>query len=351
MSLDSFGWTSSHQSSFDRVARPGTEPGRILTIHGERVRVQLARGDTPAFLRGTLHGPDAPVVGDWVVVRAPDDATIPAVVEAVLPRHSCLSRKAAGRTSASQHIAANVDVVFIVMALGHDFNPARLERYLSAVGASGAEAVVVLTKADLVDDPSPFVAQLTAEVVVVTSMVSGLGLADLQTWVGPGRTVALVGSSGVGKSTLVNALTGQHVQRTGEVRADDHRGRHTTTHRVLVPLAGGGVLLDTPGMRELGLDGQADPTAAFPDILGWAAQCRWRNCEHDAPAGCAVLAAVDRGDLSQERLQRFQKVVREVAWEARRGSSRLQRENARAWQAEVRQVHRWRRASLGLDDH
>ncbi len=270
-------------------------------------------------------------------------------MHAVLPRRTCFTRKVAGRTSDAQVAAANVDTVFLVAGLDGDFNPRRIERYLVAAASSGAAAVVVLNKADLVlrANPAQYAVRI-AEVeeiagsapVHAVSALAGDGLDALAPWLAPGRTVALLGSSGVGKSTLVNALAGAARQDTGPVREADSRGRHTTTHRELVALPGGAWLVDTPGMRELGLvggaaGGEADAlgAASFGDVEALARACRFADCQHAGQPGCAVAAALADGSLDPERHASWRKLGRELRAHAARHDKKIAAEEKAKWKA------------------
>ncbi|PZF80388.1 ribosome small subunit-dependent GTPase A [Jiangella anatolica] len=257
-----------------------------------------------------------PAVGDWAAVRDwPDDRV---TLEAVLPRRTAIVRDSADRTSQGQVVAANVDVVAIVEHLDPDPDLGRIERLLVLAWGSGAQPVVVLTKPDLVPDPDGMRAEVAAVApgveILLVSAVSGTGVDELGALLRNGRTLALVGPSGAGKSTLTNALLGVDVMPTGSVRARDGRGRHTTTHRELVVLPGRGVLIDTPGLRAVGLVADDDAVAgAFPDVEALAARCRFRDCTHEAEPGCAVRPAVEDGDLDEDRLARWRNLRREAA--------------------------------------
>jgi ribosome biogenesis GTPase / thiamine phosphate phosphatase len=338
--LAALGWNERLAATFAEHAAAGLVPGRISLEHTHIYRVMLAEGETLARVAGRLRHhaaqrADFPAVGDWVAVEpAAHDGD--ARIRAVLPRFSRFSRRAAGDPTEEQVVAANIDTVFLVAGLDRDFNPRRIERYLVVAWESGAAPVIVLNKADLVDDPSPFVEQvrLLAPAVPIHSMSSHQpASADvLRQYLGVGRTGALLGSSGVGKSTIVNTLIGHERLRTREVREDDSRGRHTTTARQLVPLPGSGVLIDTPGMRELQLWETGDALAGtFADIEALAESCRFRDCRHREEPGCAVQAAAADGTLEPGRLQSFQKLRLEQAHQARMQDQRAQIEQKRKW--------------------
>jgi ribosome biogenesis GTPase len=256
-----------------------------------------------------------PVVGDWVAARVVGDRQ--AIVDAVLPRSTLFSRRAPGRREDQQPMAANIDVVFLVSGLDGDFNPRRIERYLTLAAESGAAPVIVLNKSDACDDLAARIEE-TAAVAAATPIVTcsaraGDGLDALDRFLGPGRTVALLGSSGVGKSTIVNRLLGDDRFLTNDVRESDSRGRHTTTHRELVPLPRGGALIDTPGMRELQLwASQESVDVTFEEIADIAAGCRFRDCAHNGEQGCAVEAALARGDITADRFASYRKLLAEA---------------------------------------
>jgi ribosome biogenesis GTPase len=285
-------------------------------------RVATSEGDLLAERAGKLRFGDREsiTVGDWVHVAPHGDGR--AVIHGRFRRGATLSRRSAG-ASATQVIAANVDTVFVVTSANRDLNPRRLERYLIAAWDGGAQPVVVVNKIDLCDDPESLIASLsdvTAGVPLhLVSALDAQGLAALESYTGPAQTVALIGSSGVGKSTLVNRLLGHDAQTTLPQREDDDRGRHTTTARDLLRLPKGGALIDTPGMRELGLLATGDGAAqAFPKIQALAHSCRFRNCAHASEPGCAVQQATSSGKLSSDRLSSWQKLTREQARAARK---------------------------------
>jgi ribosome biogenesis GTPase len=334
--LQHLGWDSAWQDEFEPYDRDGLVPARVAVRHHGPCVLFTADGELGGVPAGRLGEDELPAVGDWVAVRRlPGEKK--ALVEAVLPRRSAFVRKEAWRRTAAQVVAANVDVVFLVSAFGHDLNPRRIERYLTATWESGAQPVIVLTKTDLYPDEVP---AGEAEVAAVAfgvpvhpvSGITGDGLEALDGYLEPGRTVALLGSSGVGKSTLVNRLAGGRVMATREIRGDG-RGRHTTTHRELVPLPGGALLLDTPGMRELQLwAGEESLDGAFADVAELAAECRFADCEHRTEPGCAVRAALADGSLDRERWLSYGKLQRELrALEVRQdGRLRMEARKQRA---------------------
>jgi ribosome biogenesis GTPase len=317
--LAALGWSPSRAEEFVPHAAAGCVPARVAAQHRGGYVVYGEGGDRPAEVAGQLRhaslGPaDLPAVGDWVAVRDAEDAAA-ATIHSVLPRQTAFSRKAAGE-GVEQVVAANVDVVFLVGAFGADLNVRRLERYIAAGWESGADPVIVLNKSDLADD----LAGATAEVEAIAfgvpvhavSAAGGTGLDGLARHLEGNRTGALLGSSGVGKSSLVNRLLGSERQDVADLRADG-RGRHTTTYRELIPLPGGGLVLDTPGMRELGLWDAGDGVdQTFADVAALAADCRFSDCAHEGEPGCAVLAAVEDGRLPAERLESYRKLLREL---------------------------------------
>jgi ribosome biogenesis GTPase len=320
MLLESLGATESIFGAFQTYAAQGLELGRVAFSHRDQYRLiteteELSAEPSGAFWFRTPDAASMPSVGDWVAARVVGPTE--ALVEAVLPRRTCFSRRAAGRREVEQTLAANIDVVFLVCALDGDFNLRRLERYLTLAAESGASPVVVLNKADLCDSLEVLMRETAAVArdapVVAASTRSSHGIEGLREYVGFGRTVALLGSSGVGKSTLVNALLGEDRFRTNEVRESDSKGRHTTTHRELSPLPGGGALIDTPGMRELQLWAGTDSVEqTFDEIAEAGERCRFRDCTHKGEPGCAVQAAIAAGTISEERWQSYKKLMGEA---------------------------------------
>ncbi|WP_081625113.1 ribosome small subunit-dependent GTPase A [Hyphomicrobium denitrificans] len=313
MSLDAVGWSGQRQTEFGVHAANGLIPGRIVSEHRSHFRVATNSVELSAAMTGRLRNAaiqrsDLAGVGDFVALRpaAGDGA---ATIEEVLRRTSALIRKASGEQR-PQLLAANVDVVFIVTAPDGDFNLPRIERLLALVRGSAAAPVILLNKADIPDEVHSVVDQIVAFApgvpVHAISARSGGGISDIERYFEGNQTVGLIGSSGVGKSTLTNKLTGYAEQATQEVRAHDSRGRHTTTHRQLFIRPQGGSLIDTPGMRGLELWKSEDNVELnFDDIEALASRCRFRNCRHDCEPGCAVRAALERGDIKSARLASY----------------------------------------------
>ena len=339
--LDALGWDAGWAEAFAPFAADGLRPARVVAVHRETSIVRDAGGDRPAGVSGAfrfaaLAHADFPTVGDWVALDADD------VIAAILPRRSVFKRVAAdasrrgNRLDDEQVMASNVDVALLVAGLDNDFNLRRIERYLAVAAASGIRPVVVLNKADLaVDVDGRLVAVDAVAPGVATVAVSartGLGLDELRRHLLPGTTAAILGSSGVGKSTLVNALLGEDRQATAEVRVSDSRGRHTTTHRELFELPGGALLVDTPGIRALEVLGAEEGVeAAFDDVADIAAACRFSDCRHEGEPGCAIRAALADGTLSEERLASHRKLERELARTAREDDPRARAEHRRTW--------------------
>jgi len=320
--LAPFGWTAAWRRAFDAVASEGDQPGRVTTEYQHHLELITPFGPVLAHRTGRLRHRcptriDQPAAGDWVVVD-PSDEDGPGVID-VLPRSSRIVRQAAGRRTEPQVVGANLDTVFVVTSLNRDFNPRRLERYLAVVWEGDGTPVVVLNKADLCDAIDARIEETRAIAagaeVVALSALDGHGVDALEPFLGPGRTVGLVGSSGVGKSTLANALIGDAVQDTGAIRDADDRGRHTTTRRQLLVLPDErGVLLDTPGMRELGMwGGEEGLRRAFADVEDRAGHCRFRDCTHESEPGCAVREAVESGEIAEARVRSYRELLAEAA--------------------------------------
>ena len=321
VSLLALGWSDHFARAFEPHAAEGLVPGRVVLEHTHIYTVLTEAGDILAQVSGRLRHhaagrQDFPAVGDWVAIaRRPHGGR--ATIHAVLPRRSRFARKVAGIRMEEQVVAANVDTVLLVAGLDGDFNVRRLERYLVLARESGAMSVVVLNKADLCPDVDARVSEVEAIAlglpVLAVSAKAGQGLTALESYLRPRETVAFLGSSGVGKSTIVNALVGRPLLRTREVRASDSRGRHVSSARELIVLPGGGLVIDTPGMRELQLWEVGEGlTETFEDIEALGAGCRFRDCRHRDEPGCAVKAAVEDGRLAAERLASYRKLEDEI---------------------------------------
>jgi ribosome biogenesis GTPase len=319
--LEEYGWDEQWAAAFAPFAADGLVPARIAIEFNHIYRLITADGEINAQQTGRmLHRAggrsELAAVGDWVAVRASG------TIDTILPRRSKFSRKVAGELTEEQVVAANIDTVFLVMGLDHDYNPRRLERYLLMSYESGARPVILLSKADLVDDIDARIAEVAA--VAPATPIHGIspkpkgphaaphGVEIIEQYLGRGRTGALLGSSGVGKSTLVNALLGSEMLKTNEVRQHDSHGRHTTRHRQLIVLPGKGLLIDTPGMRELQLWVADSAKESFEDIEELSAQCHFGDCRHLEEPRCAVKAAVETGVLAPERFASFRKLQEEM---------------------------------------
>jgi ribosome biogenesis GTPase len=343
-SLEALGWSAEFEESFVPYAGDGFVPARVAVQHRDAYVVCAETGELQAEPSGRLRheAPEGglPVAGDWVVIR-PYDIGSGATIHAVLPRRTAISRKAAWLATEEQVLGANIDVVFLVAGLDGDLNLRRLERYLATVWNSGAQPVAVLNKADLCDDlEAALIAVGGVAIGVPVHVVSGLtgeGIDELRPYTAGNRTVALLGSSGVGKSTLINCLRGEDVQAVGAVRKGDSRGRHTTTARELVRLPDGGLLLDTPGMRELQLWDVGDGfDSTFSDVEELTAQCRFNDCSHRREPGCAIRHALANGTLDGDRYASYQKLQRELQALALRQDKRLQSETRKKWRRRER---------------
>ncbi len=344
--LTALGWDAGWAAAYEPHEHADTSAARVAAVDRGAAHLLGPDGPVRATFGGVLlaemahDGAAGPCSGDWAVVRSwPDDRT---TIEALLPRRTAFLRASSSGESAAQVLAANVDLVLVTVSLAVEPNLGRIERLVAQAWESGAQPVVVLTKSDLVGDGDLIAADVALSApgvhVLTVSSVNGSGLDVLRALASPGRTLALLGQSGVGKSTLVNALVGDEVVRVSDIGANG-KGRHTTVRRELVPMPGGALLLDTPGLRGIGvvdLDGGLQ--RAFPEIEALAELCRFGDCSHVSEPGCAVLAAVDSGEVSERRLQSWRKLVREARWMAGRTDARVRSEERKKWIALTKSV-------------
>ena len=333
-SLSPFGWDDTVAAAWQTIAHDDAVPGRVVADYGTSLRVA-----TPEVISAELSGKlahyanrlDSPKVGDWVSVRKFDSGQ--AVIESVLPRRSEIARKAAGKQTVKQIIAANVDVAFILLAVDKDFSVERLRRFLFQLSINHISPVIVLNKTDKTDVLDSFIDQITSfEVPILTTVATqGKGVEEIVSYIPAGKTAILLGSSGVGKSTLTNKLLGRELQATQEVRESDDTGRHTTVHRELFVLPHGGLLIDTPGIRELQLWGTEDDLYAnFDDVAKLTRQCYFTTCQHGDEEGCAVQHALTTGLLTHEKYAAFLLMKDEVASLAKRNLAKSRRSNAKS---------------------
>ena len=346
MHLQKLGWNSEFQNQFSLLNLHNCIPARIAEENKGLYRVFSEPGELIATLTGRIRfhaeeRTDLPVIGDWVAIT-PRLSEGRATIEAIVSRKSVLSRKEAGKGICKQLIATNLDFIFIVTSLNQDMNERRIERYLAIVWESGSQPVVLLNKADLCSDREAIrelVHNVAPAVAVHTlSALNGEGVAELKQYLEENRTAAFIGSSGVGKSTIINALVGSPLQRVHAIRESDDHGRHTTTSRQMILLPDGGIVIDTPGMREIGLwDTTAGLSRTFHDLEVLSSQCRFRNCDHKGEPGCAIAQAVEEGILTADRVESYHKLQAELRFvesktnfQARQSAKMLAKRTARA---------------------
>ncbi|WP_042142312.1 ribosome small subunit-dependent GTPase A [Paucisalibacillus sp. EB02] len=333
--LEKLGWKNDHDLNEEHVAR-------VMTVQKNSYRISDGETEYLAHLSGkfineAISSLDFPSVGDWIEVqKLPDEKK--AVIKRVLPRKSQFVRQAAGLRTDAQVVAANIDTVFIVNSLNHDLNVRRIERYMLLAYESGAAPIVLLTKKDqMTEEEVESAISLVSEVaigvpILAISSLNGDGIETFMDQLPNGKTGALLGSSGVGKSTLINALFGEKIQETKDIREDDSKGRHTTTHREMFMLPNGAMLIDTPGMREIQLwDGESGVESTFQDIEAFEKECRFVDCSHKSEPGCRVQEALENGELSEERYKSYVKLQREIAFEKRKQDQKAKLEEKSKW--------------------
>ncbi len=351
MTLQQLGYDGGFDAAFAKYRADGNVPGRVVREEREMYLVMTGDGETLAEVTGRLRHTaagraDFPTVGDFVALaRCPGGGN--ATIHGVLPRRSCISRKIAGAITDEQLLAANVDTVFLVSGLDGDFNPRRIERYMAAAWDTGAQPVVVLNKVDLCDNPEARIEEVRALIpgvrVHAVSATTGQGMDAIKVYLRPGKTVVFLGSSGVGKSTLTNALAGEEMQEVRGLRKGDGHGRHTTTARQLISIAGGAMIIDTPGLREVALWGdESDLSGTFEDVEQVIARCRFSDCQHRSEPGCAVRQAIADGTLDAGRLENYRKLQRELRHLEARQNHRMRMEE-RARSKQIRLLSRARR--------
>lgn len=331
MNLELWGWNDFFANHFVPYRQQGFSVARVVIECRNSYILQSDNAEISAEITGKLRyrasdRQDFPAVGDWVVIRTREKEGT-ATIHEILPRKSKFSRKAAGSETTEQIVATNIDTVFLVSGLDGDFNPRRIERYLILAWESGANPVIVLNKADVCPNLENCLAEVEAVAlgvpIITISAASNQGLETLQPYLQPGQTVALLGSSGVGKSTITNQLLGETVQAVQTVRQGDNRGKHTTTYRELLRLPTGGLIIDTPGMRELQIwSGEEGISESFADIAELAQQCRFRDCQHEHEPGCAVRQALQDGSLDASRFANYQKLQKEIKYMERKQDQR-----------------------------
>lgn len=349
--IQQLGWTDEYEQAFSRYSEPYI-PGRIACRQKTSWDVLIDGGSLMAGISGALRKLGKfPAVGDFVILLHQPELGISTIVD-ILPRKTVFTRGTAGREGTDQVIAANVDTVFLVTAAGPDLNARRIERYLAIAHASGARPVIVVNKADLTDDNAALVGQMTAVspgiTVIHVSALTGEGIDRIEPFLAPGQTIVLIGSSGVGKSTLINRLLNRPVQETSGIRVYDGKGRHTTTVRQLFVLPGGALMIDNPGLREVGIGtASAGIADTFPDILELAKDCKFSDCRHEQEPGCAVRKATDAGTLSSSRLENYRRLMRELAFEQEKAEIGLVRIERKRWKGVGKLAKEFRKGKEG----
>jgi len=342
--LQQLGWKDFFASEFAEFESRGFEPGRIAIENRDNYLVLSASGELDAQITGRLiysaeSSADYPKVGDWVAISVIGDEG-KAIIHDILPRQTTFSRRASGKRTEMQIIGANLDHVYVVQSLDGDFSPNRLERYLVMIRECGAEPGIILNKSDLAEglsDKKDAAQDIAGTVpLFVASAKTGDGIDELASAIQPGETIALVGSSGVGKSTIINALVGEERQKTADVREFDAKGRHTTTRRELILLPDGGLIIDTPGMREFQLWSDGGMEEVYDDILDLAAECKFNDCTHTHEVECAVLAAVESGGIPESHYENYLKLQKELDYLASKQDEAARREREEYW----KQIHK-----------
>lgn len=348
--INSLGWNEFFENHFKQYKQQGFEVGRVAIENKTNYQIITEYGEAIGEVSGKLlfvseSQSELPKVGDWVVISLFDENT-KAVIHEVLPRRTKISRKGADRKTTEQVIAANIDTVFIVQALDDNFNINRLARYLVTVNQSGAKPVVILNKSDLCNDVPDKISEMkkfdTDLEIFAVSASNNSGIEKLKESINKGETIAFVGSSGVGKSTLINVLLGSDKLKTNTIRENDSRGKHTTTRRELIVLQDGGILIDTPGMRELGLwNAENGLSQTFSEFEEYAAQCRFADCTHTHETGCAVLQAVKDGTITQQQYNNYLKLRKELKYLERKQDKFAELEEKKKWKNIGKEIKRY----------
>lgn len=350
MNLSHYGWNDNLALTFQEHAAAGRVPIRI-SLQNKNIYLaftdfgEISAVPTGRLMYNAVTPEDLPVVGDWAAATILEESVTWAQIHELLPRKGLFCRKEAGGRTAVQPIAANIDIVFITVALDHDFSLNRIERYLALSRQCGASPVILLTKSDTCADPASKVDEVGVRIpdvpIIAVSTIGGIGIDMLSEHLEPGKTCALLGSSGVGKSTIINHLLGADVQKTHEIRFADSKGRHTTAYRQMFALPSGALVIDTPGMRELQLwDASEGIDETFPDIADLSSTCRFSDCRHIDEPGCAVLSAVDDGLIDRARLENYRKMTKELDYLSQRQCETAARVERAKWKWIAEEVKR-----------